>query len=375
VLDKKGNVISENRHYIVGNEKYILLEPEKNVFYHGKSPYIIGNPLPVLFRSIGKGLIEDVLGLEDAIVEFTNSQIDNLHWIMLGVNEVDKMAFTPKGQAQLTELYPGKLVEKRTGYQGDAFKHHELGTPPEKAMPLLQELKQFYQQDTSVTEYIQAMPSARAETLGQYEGKRGSAIEDFISIAKHIERTFLVECVDRARDLIIQYMSEFNRYPEIKGIFDEEQVPLENLTTAEKKAMIVTDLDIVGRGISIFFDRQDRLNKLGVYVKMINALGEDGKIYIETAEVIRRINDAFGFERREAMLRTEEQVQQLRQQMAQQQANALQTQLQLEMQKIQTQQQKTLMSFKEEMMKLQQDSIERAKDRQADIALAMLKAK
>jgi len=139
--------------------------------------------------------------------------------------------------------------------------------------------------------------------------------------------------------------------------------------------MIVTDLDIVGRGISIFFDRQDRLNKLGVYVKMINALGEDGKIYIETAEVIRRINDAFGFERREAMLRTEEQVQQLRQQMAQQQANALQTQLQLEMQKIQTQQQKTLMSFKEEMMKLQQDSIERAKDRQADIALAMLKAK
>jgi len=211
VLDKKGNVISENRHYIVGNEKYILLEPEKNVFYHGKSPYIIGNPLPVLFRSIGKGLIEDVLGLEDAIVEFTNSQIDNLHWIMLGVNEVDKMAFTPKGQAQLTELYPGKLVEKRTGYQGDAFKHHELGTPPEKAMPLLQELKQFYQQDTSVTEYIQAMPSARAETLGQYEGKRGSAIEDFISIAKHIERTFLVECVDRARDLIIQYMKSYYR--------------------------------------------------------------------------------------------------------------------------------------------------------------------
>jgi len=363
IIDKDNNVKMENAHFVIGNDKYILLEPQKNPFLHKKSPYVYGSPLPVLFRHIGKSLIEDVAGLEDAIVEFVNAQIDNLHWIMLGINEVDEMALSEVGKTELQELYPGKLIRKRSGYDKTAFNHVELGTSPEKAMPLLQELKLLYERETGVTEYVSSMPSSKQETLGEYQGKRGAAIDDFVSIAKDIETSFLVKCIDRARDLIIQYMSDFELYPDIATIFTEEDITLDELTPTQKKALIVTDLDIVGRGISVFFERLDRLNKLGSYVKFLNAMPEEAQIWPRWDEILKRINDAFAFDRREMMVRTPEEVQQIKRAQMQQAQQAM-------MQELQTQQKEWQVGIQKEVMKLQQDSEERSKDRMLKLLLA-----
>ena len=369
-IDIKGNVREENRHFVMGNEKYILLEPEKNPFWHKESPYVFDSPLPMLFRHIGKTLIEDVAGLEDAIIGFIHAQIDNLKWIMLGVNEVDKMAFSEIGKTQLKELYPGKMVEKRTGYQGDAFKHHEIGTEPEKAMALLKELQIFYERDTSITEYVTSLPATRGETLGEYQGKRSAAVDDFVSIAKDIETRFFVKCIDRARDLTVQYMSEFNDYPEIAAIFEGEQLSLDNLSDAQKKQMIITDLDIVGRGISVFFDRQERLNKLGSYVKFLNAMPDDAKEYPKWEEILMRINDAFAFDRKESMLRTKEEVQVSRQQKMTQMQQAVVQQLQMQQMEWQHEKEKWLLDFRQAILKLLQDSEEKGQDRLLQLLLA-----
>jgi len=372
LLDDKGNTIMKNCHFVVGNHKYILLKPEENPFWHGKPPYVVGSPLPVLFRHVGKSLIEDVAGLEDAIVSFINLQIDNLKWITLGINEVDEMALSDVGKTELTELYPGRMVRKRSGYDKPAFAHHEIGTPPEKSMPLLHELQIQHDRDTLVTEYTTALPSSGANTLGEYQGKQTSGAQDFASIARDIERSFLVECADMARDLIVQYLSDFNRYPEITAIFQNEGHALDNMSYNQKRAMIVTDLDIVGRGISIFFDRHDRLNKLGTYVKMLNAMPEQAQLYPEWVEILDRMNEAFAFDRRETLVKTEEGVQKIMASRQQAQQQQMQQAVMMKVQEWQHEAQEWLMEFKAKMAKLQQESIENAKDREQELLLAVL---
>ncbi len=375
VINAKGRVTMENAHWLVANDKYPLTQPEPNPFIHGKAPYIIGSPIPVIFRHLGKGLIEDVAGIEDAIVNFVNLQLDNLKWIVLGINEVDELALSDKAKEEMRDMFPGKLVTRRSGYEKPAFNHTEMGTPPEKAMPMLQELKQFREMDTNVTEYIQSTPGSRQDTLGEYEGKRGSAMQDFASIASDIEKGFMVDCIDMARDLVVQYCYQFDKYPEIKVIFEDSQINLNDLSASGKKALIVNDLELAGRGISIFFERMDKLNKLGTYVKMLNALPESAQDYPRWNEILRRINDAFSFDNREDLVNSDEQVAKLQQNKMKTAQEQLMQQVRIQQMEWQKEMEIERMKISAELQKLRGEMVSDEKDRDLDWAIALLKAK
>lgn len=373
LIDKKNKVVMENCRFTVANEKFLVIKPTENPFWHEKSPYVISSPLKVMFRHVGKGLMEDVASIEDAIVDFVNLQLDNLMWLLLGINEVDEMALSEKGRTSLRELYPGKLVSKRTGYQGDAFKHHTLGEPPEKAMAMLQELKQFHEMDHGVTDYVQSVQSG-SDTATEYAGKRSAALGDFQSIAMDIDNNFLVECIDRARDLMIQYLADFNSNPNISSICEEEGVLLEGMSLEEKQAMIVTDVNFIGKGISIFFEREERLNKLGSYVKFLNAMPEQAQRRPNWTNILHRINETFAFDKPEELIHTDEEV-------AQQEARVrqmMQERMMMEWKKMQAEwQHEGQQKDKDRALKvleIKTDSEEKAKDREADITKEVIKS-
>ena len=374
LIDKDNNVQMENCNFIVINEKYILLKPRENPYWHKKSPYVYDSPLKVLFRHIGKGLTEDISGIEDAIVDFVNLQLDNLMWQMLGINEVDEMALTETGKAALRELYPGKQVTKRTGYQGNAFEYHAMGTNPDKAMGMLNELKFFAENDHGVTEYVKAM-SGGSETATEYSGKRQSALSDFQSIAQDIESGFMVEGLDRARDLMVQYLIDVDD-DRITAIFAENELQLAGMTEAQKREMIVTDVDFIARGISVFFERENLLNKLGSYVKFLNAMPDQAKAYPRWAEVLKRINDAYAFDKQEDLLYTEEEVQKLRAQAEKKAMEQMQMQLKIASMQRAEEHKNTMdevnAKIKGDITKALITSDDKGKDRDADMKMKIL---
>jgi hypothetical protein len=376
--NKDNQVVMEHCQFTVVNDKHLFLKPRENPYWHEKSPYVWGSPLNVLFRHIGKGLTEDVRGIEDAIIDFVNLQLDNQMWQLLGVREVDEQAFTAKGKSQLMELTPGKLVAKRTGYQGQAFKFHEMGVPPEKAMSMLGELKQFHEEEHGVTQFVSGGAQQRGDTtLGEYQGRRFDVLGDFQSIALDIERSFLNLCIDRARDLVIQYLTDFEDNPEIVQIFKDDGVELAGLTETQRRAIIVTELDFVGKGISIYFEREEKLNKMGAYVKGINAMPEDAQLYVKWPEVFKRWNEAYAWNKPEDLTRTDEEVKQEQQRRQQRRQQQQQQQLQLAQQQQQQQMQfefaKIEATNKPKMAKIQQDAEEKKADQMLRVVEAMNK--
>lgn len=367
LINKDNKILKKHCNFIIINDKHILLNPRKNPYWHGKSPYVYDSPLKVLFRHIGKGLTEDIMSLEDAIVDFVNLQLDNLMWQLLGIREVDELAFSNTSKAELRELYPGKLIKKRTGYQGDAFKFHDMGVNPDKAMGVLNELKFFSENDHGVTEYVKAMAGGN-DTATEYSGKRQSAMNDFQSIARDIENSFIVECIDRARDLMVQYLTDFEDDEKILSAiqteFKSDKAVIASLSETQKRQLVVTDVEFIARGISIYFERQNLLEKLGAYVKMLNALPDGkAKMYPKYINILRRINNAFAFDKPDELINTDEEVQkeiaeseqrQQKQQQAQIQAMTQQAQMahKQEMEKITT---KIQGDLRETMLKIQAD--------------------
>ena len=373
LIDKKGNVVQENIQMIIANEQYVLLQPRDNPFWHKKSPYVYGSPLGVLFRHIGKGLTEDVMGIEEAVVDFVNLQLDNLLLQVHGADVIDEMAFTQEEKAKAKNLQPGTLLAKRTGYQGSALEHIQLGTDPNKSMPMLQELKQFHEQEHGVTEYVGSQPGAASEKASIYAGKQRSAMGDFQAIAMDIERNFLVECLDRARDLILQYLADFDGSPNISSIFGDEGVTLDGLSEDQKRAMIVSDFDFVGRGISVFFDRMEKIEKLGTYVKMINALPDEAQLYPRWDAILKRIHEAFAFDRAEELVLTDEEVAHKQKQIAQQQMQQTMMAVQQWQQEQAQEMEKQARDLQMEQMKLMHDAEENQKDRKLKMATELMK--
>ena len=371
LIDRENNIDKKNCRFIVANDKFLILLPQGNPFWHKKPPYVYASPLNVLFRHIGKGLTEDVRGIENAIVTFVNLQLDNLLWQMLGVREVDPMALDETGRSDMRELYPGKLVRRRTGYQGQAFKYHELGVAPEKAMPMLQELKLFMDGEHGVTEYVEAMQGRASENATVYSGKRAAAMTDFQSIATDIERGFMVDCIDMARDLMVQYLADFNSSPNMTEIFWKEGMILDGLTESQRREMIVTDLDIIGRGVSIFFDRMEKIEKMGSFVKMINALPDDAKLYVPWPDLIKQVFEAFAFDK--LQLLTDDQVAKLKAEFANAQNRQMMMAVQQFMatQKLERDKQDKDIQFK--LKELQHETEENRKDRQHKVAIELMK--
>lgn len=367
LINEKNEIEIENCRFIVLNEKYLLKDPGKNPFWHKKPPYVWHSPLSVLFRHVGKGLTEDVRGIEDAINSFVNLQMDNLLWKLNGIREVDAMALDDTGKADLMELYPGKLVKRRTGYQGQAFTYHELGFDPDSAMPLLQELMTFHEAEHGVTSYVEQMAGAAGEKATVYSGKKASAMSDFQSIAKDIERGFLVDCIDMARDLMVQFLSNFDTDNKLSQVFQEEGLLLDQMSDMERQQMIVTDLDFIAHGISVFFDRMEKIEKIGSMVKMYNALPEEAADYIPWNDIITQFHEAFAIDN--IKLKSEQEVQQIRQQ--RQQALEEQKQLMIGefMGKMQMEREKIAGKLKEVEMRTAHDSREQGRDRLLQVGM------
>lgn len=369
---KDNKTLLNNCHFIMGNDKYVLKAPSPNPYYDNSTPYVISSPIKVIFRHIGKGITEDVAAIEDAIVDFVCMQADNLLWNMLGIREIDIMGIDSKYKRDLQSLHPGKLLIKRTGFQGDTFKYTEMGADPARAIPLLQELKALHENDHGVTEYIQGLPTQHDTTKGQYLGQQGQSLSLFKSITKDVENDFLVPIYEKAKDRIFQYMVGTSD-PNAARILGEEGLDMDLMDKEELKSLILDDYSIIGKGVTTFFYRLEQLNKLGSYVKMINALPDNAKARINYKELLMRFNEAFNFDDADKLLLSDDEFKALQDQMAQMN----QQQVQMEMQKLMAPIQAKLKQTEERVMadleKAKLDFESQEKDRQLRLIETFMK--
>ena len=268
-IDKKGNILSLNQKFCVVNEKFVIQMPKLNPFAHQKWPYIFMVPLKVLFRHFGEGITWGVESVQREMVNILNLMSDSLKFEMLGINQVNEDMLVDKNKP--LEIFPGTWVRVKGDPRREAFKHHPMGANPDAAAGLMNLLRTIYQNHTGMTEFLMGAPTLRGSpTATEVATKTAQGSGDFQAIAEDIDRQGICGAAEMAKDLIIQYFADMGSYPSVARIFAGPTGNLISGLTAEQKIeLLLGDWDIKARGISLYFERQEQINKLARFADFL----------------------------------------------------------------------------------------------------------
>jgi hypothetical protein len=127
--------------------------------------------------------------------------VDNMNWSVNKSFEYDpNRLLNPKG---ILTIYPGKLVQTNTSDQ--VMKEVPVTSVAKDAIPGLEVLGREIQESTSVTEFIEGMPSRKAKTLGEVEIKTAESKGLFDTIARDLEQNSIKPLLEMSYSLLVQF--------------------------------------------------------------------------------------------------------------------------------------------------------------------------
>ena len=201
IVSKDGKRILKNRLLIVANESQLIRNHE-NPFKDGLPPYRFTVPLPYPHRGIaGISLVEGAVPLQYTLNNLLNLYMDNLNFTVNKMFEVDKSNLTEPEKAK--RIYPGKMWLKNSGSPAvSEVNVTALGTEVVTALKVVDsELRQA----TAISEYVEALPSGRQQTLGEIEKKTSEAHGFFDVIARRLERNSISPLIKDSYNLLLQF--------------------------------------------------------------------------------------------------------------------------------------------------------------------------
>lgn len=268
LTDEDGKLVMRGCRFIVANKKYLILKPEVAPYWRRDHTYVFITPMKILFSVLGAGMIDGIRPIINAIDNLANIMGDKLLYLLLPPNEINTSMLVDQEQAE-GGLVPGKSF-KTKGIPGKAINVADVGSDiPSGGLVFIEALKKFVQNYTGWTEFMQGMPTAKGQvTATEVEKKTEAGSLQFDTIASNIENDAIVESIEIAQDLTIQFFMDFKLNPETEDIFKQEGIDIRNLAPAQQFSFLNKRYPLKLEGLQAFFEkekeRQDMIQLGGI---------------------------------------------------------------------------------------------------------------
>jgi len=205
IISEDGKQVIENQLVFIANEKRIIRN-QPNPFDHKLPPHVLTTPLVYPHRGVmGTSLVEPVAKLMYIYNNVLNLYTDSLNWTVNPVFEYNPGSMqNPK---DILTIFPGKVIPKNTNEQ--AVREVITRGVGAEAITFLDTINREMQEGTSVTEFIQGMPSRKTKTLGEIEIKTAESRGLFDVIAKDLEQNSIKPLLEMAYDILVQVNDKF----------------------------------------------------------------------------------------------------------------------------------------------------------------------
>lgn len=160
ILDKKGNLLLPNATYTVAANKVIQL-PRPIAYRQIRWPGMAFSPLPDLLKFGGRGLLEGVLSVWEAMCNLMCLHHDNLMWLVNPMTEINIDALQFPEDA---ETWPGKeYLVKDTIAGQQAVRTVDRRSVTNDVLANMQYFDQNFQRGSLVTDAVQGLPGYRKD--------------------------------------------------------------------------------------------------------------------------------------------------------------------------------------------------------------------
>lgn len=249
-----------NTWVVMANEKYIIVGPEPNPFWHGRDWIVFLPLITVPLATYGKSYMEDFASLARTFTEMTNLIIDGIF-----TTAMHAFAGDPSKLLDPTELeegiHPNKLFQLEEGTDPREFLHAiELGRLPPEVIAVWQGIKAEFREAGKQNELSlgQVPPKGDITATEIQEAQAGSAAVTR-SIAKTIEHGALDLTLDLVWQTRLQYLDLEPDMVKRMGTMGEL---LQQMPPALRYGLVGNNYRFRAHGISSILDRARDRNAL-----------------------------------------------------------------------------------------------------------------
>jgi len=186
VLSPKGELLMPRARYTVAAGR-VIEPPRVSPYASLRWPGITWSPLPDLLRHGGRGLLEGILKLWDAMNQILCLHIDNLQWVVNPMTEINVDRLVDKADV-LTA--PGKdFLVRETANGQQAVRQIDRKVRTSDILANLQYFDQNYQRGSFVTDSVQGLPGWRQDiTFREAAMNLDQALGVYGLMGEYIER-------------------------------------------------------------------------------------------------------------------------------------------------------------------------------------------
>lgn len=281
LFDDDGGILAHNVTYTMagatansggvgsGAADIVLRPPISNPFFHGKDPYVIGTPYIVPFSTYNRGIVEDIIGIVKMITELANVIIDGAQFDALQAYEVDEDLLADPRQAK-RGIYPGVAFVTKSyenPQQKNVVRSITTGKVPQLALNVMNFLDREQQLSASMVSGNSPMKTTSG-TLGEFESQNQNAGDSLDDAARTVEETVMDDMLDKFAGVIYQYHEDYTM-PRLTENFAQTSNILADMEPVERYATMVGGFAFKARGISIFMDKAQDLQKINSFLQLI----------------------------------------------------------------------------------------------------------
>ena len=285
-------VVEEYGHAIIANDTEVL-QYSAMTNWDQKPPYIAFSPVTFPLRPEGTGLVEMVRSINQAINKIANLSVDTLVFRLLPIFEVTPDVYENKEDLE-TGMFPGKILRRSDMFKGlPGLQTVEFADVSGGAVQVAGQLDRAQQEGSLVSEIQQALPRFRGvQTATEIEAKQANQESFFGAMAADIEARAIKPLVEKALDLILQFISTSND-PRIPAILGVGAQTLQSMTREQMFELVQGDYTVKVGGIT---EQLDKANTLQNLVQFMNLIGQNPQAwlpYINQDALLRRIVESF----------------------------------------------------------------------------------
>lgn len=217
VLDPKGEMLLDKATYTVAGGR-VIQKPEQVNYARLRWPGITFSPLPDLLTMGGRGLLEGILSIWEAMCNLMCLHEDALKWVVNPMTEINIDALVDPVDA---EGYPGKeyLVHDTVSGQ-QAVRTVQRRPITNTVLAQMQYLDQSFQRGTFVPDAVQGLPGYRKDiTYRESAMNLEQALGVYSLIGENVEQG-AIEAIMAAAELIKQHAT----WADYLEVFTEEEL-------------------------------------------------------------------------------------------------------------------------------------------------------
>lgn len=269
LLDRDGDIIEENCHFIVANGK-VLLRDAKNPFFSQKPPYEIVVLSKVPFKAYGQGVADNGTEQQMLINDLFATFIDMFKLAVYQPMVVDTSALQEPEEME-GGFYPGMVIPTFGKKADDVFSPVRYDTTAANLLPMV--LNQLRVSATSAAgvDVTSANPSARSRiSATEISSNDERASDSKFVTGLLLDEGFIVPVVQKIIAYRLQYGFEKAALQDLQsqGVLTEQEFSLlADIPPIERYNQIKQNTKIKVRGFRERIERQSVVNNFHVFLE------------------------------------------------------------------------------------------------------------